>query len=97
MYKIDFYFFCQLLQENLSYTEISEILDPNVRGFLVPTIKIFCKENYLSSRFCQSDVNKMIRAAAEEVTFFTTITSILFYYCRTVAKLRVLGSPHFTF
>ena len=26
MYKIDFYFFRQLLQENLSYTEMSEIL-----------------------------------------------------------------------
>ena len=42
MYKIDFYFFGQLLQENLSYTKVSEILKknyPNVAAFLVPAIK----------------------------------------------------------
>ena len=58
--------FCQLLQKNLSYTEISETVkrnDPNVREFLVPTIKNFLKENDLLSRFSQSDVNEMVRAA----------------------------------
>ena len=54
MYKIDFYFFGQLLQENLSYTKISGIL----------------KENYpyhFPSRFSQSNVNEMVGAAQEEV------------------------------
>ena len=56
--KIDFYFFCQLLQENLSYTKISEIVKenyPNVRGFSVSTTENFCKENELPSRFYQSN------------------------------------------
>ena len=54
------------MQKNLSYTEISETVkrnDPNVREFLVPTIKNFLKENDLLSRFSQSDVNEMVRAA----------------------------------
>ena len=93
MHKIDFNFFCQLLKENLSYTEISEILKknyPNVRGFSVPSIKNFCKENGLSSRISQNDVNEMVRVAVEEVQTFIIV--VLLYYYRAVAKLGILGS-----
>ena len=54
------------MQKSFSYTEISETVkrnDPNVREFSVPTIKNFLKENDLPSRFSQSDVNEMARAA----------------------------------
>ena len=40
---------------------------PNIRAFLVPAIKSFCKENELPSRFSQSDVNEKVRAAAKDV------------------------------
>ena len=80
MDKVDFDFFCQLLKENLCYAEISEILKknyPNVRGFSVPSIKNFCKKNGLSSRISQNDVNKMVRAAVEEVKVFITIIIVI--------------------
>ena len=70
MDKIDFDFFCQLLKENLCYAEISEILKkycPKVKGFLVTSIKNFCKKKGLSSRISQDDVNEMVRVAVEEV------------------------------
>ena len=47
----------EILKENYS----------NVGGFSVPTIKNFCKENDLPSRFFQSHVNEMVRAGVEEV------------------------------
>ena len=56
----------------LSYTKRCDIPkknSPNVRGFLLSTIKTiknFCKENYLPSKIFQSVVNEMLRAAAEE-------------------------------
>ena len=53
---------------------------PNIRGFSVPTIKHFRKENELPSKFSQSDVYEKVRAAAKDVKSFTTITSIPFYY-----------------
>ena len=69
MYKIDFYFLSALARES-SYTQISEILKenyPNVRGFSLLTVKNFCKENDLPSRFFQSHVNEMVGAGEEEV------------------------------
>ena len=73
MHKINFYFFFQLLHN-------SEENYPNIRAFSVPTIKNFCKENELPSRFSQSDVNEKVRAASKDVNIFTTVTSIPFYY-----------------
>ena len=40
---------------------------PNIRAFLVPASKQFCKENELPWRFSQSDVNEKVRAAAKDV------------------------------
>ena len=80
MDKIDFDFFCQLLKENLCYAEISEILKkycPKVKGFLVTSIKNFCKKKGLSSRISQDDVNEMVRVAVEEVKVFITIIIIV--------------------
>ena len=73
MYKVDlylFFFFLSAIAKNFFYTEISEIQKknyPNLKAFLVPAIKNVCKENGLPSRFPQSDVNEMVRAAVEEV------------------------------
>ena len=50
----------------------------NAKGFLLSTIKNVYKENNLPSRFSQRNVNQMVRAAAEEVWFFTTITVYFF-------------------
>ena len=58
MYKIDFYFFVSYCKRIL-LSEIRENLKenyPNVRRFSVPTIKKFCKENDLPSRFFQNHV-----------------------------------------
>ena len=41
--------------------------EEKLTAFSVPAIKNFCKENVLPSRVSQSDVNEMVRAAAEEV------------------------------
>ena len=64
MYKIDFFpFFVSYCTRNLSYTKISQTLKknyPRVRAFSV-TMKNFCKENNLLSRFSQSDINEMVR------------------------------------
>ena len=72
MYQVDFYLFIFLsaVAKNFFYTEISEIQKknyPNLKVFLVSAIKNLCKENGLPSRFPQSDVNEMVRAAVEEV------------------------------
>jgi len=73
MDKIDYNYFCQLLQENLTYDQISNILKqnyPDLRGFSVPSIKLFCKKNGLSSRLSQHKVDEMVRVAVEEVNIF---------------------------
>lgn len=70
MEKIDFDFFCRLLNENYTYAEISEILKenyPSERGFSVPSIKLFCKKQGLSSRLSKDNINDMVKVAVDEV------------------------------
>ncbi|XP_066930020.1 uncharacterized protein [Clytia hemisphaerica] len=69
MENVDFEFFCRLLNGN-TYHQISQILKdnyPGERGFSVPSIKLFCKKNGLSSKVSQEQVNEMVRVAVDEV------------------------------
>ena len=99
MYKIDFNFLSAIARESPLYQNKwnSEGKLPKRKRIFGAYYQNFCKENDLPSRFSQSYVNELVMVAAKEVWFFTAITSILFYYYRTVAKLRVLGSPHSNF
>ena len=79
MDEIDYTFLCSLLKENLTYTQISDILKqhyPDLRGLSVPSIKLFCKNNGLSSKVRQQEVNEMVRTAVEEVS----VIFLFFYY-----------------
>ena len=66
MYKIDFNFLSAIARESPLYQILKENY-PNVREFSVRTIKNFCKENDLPSRFSQSYVNELVMVAAKEV------------------------------
>ena len=103
MDQIDFEFFCNLLRNNLTYLQISDILKnnyPNIRrGLSVPSIKKFCNKNGLSSRLKQDDVNEMVREAVEEVSvskflinIFTSNSSKLQFDCRQAFRISRYSS-----
>ena len=72
MERIDIDYFKQLLEERKSYKEISEILKndyPGVRGFSVPSIKLFCKNHGLTNRISQEELNGMVGEAVDEVMY----------------------------
>ena len=73
MDTVDYDFFCDLLDQNITYENISVILKenyPNLRGLSVPSIKLFCKKHGLSSRISQRKVDEMVANGVDEVRFF---------------------------
>ena len=100
-YKIDFCFLSAIARESLLHRN-----KWNCKGKLPKCKRIFsvCYQNLLQRKWFafkilskQHCMNEMVRTAEGEVYFFTTITSTLFYYYRTVAKLRILGNPQLNF
>ena len=70
MDSIDHDFLCYLLDEKYTHAQISEILKqqyPGQIGFSVSSIEKYCKQNGLSSRISQAEVNEMVRVAVDEV------------------------------
>jgi len=70
MDSIDIGDFCQLLESEKTYADVSNRLQathPGVRGFSVESIKKFCKKNGLSIRVSQREINEMVYDAVESV------------------------------
>ena len=70
MYKIDFYFFRQLLQENLSYTEMSEILKK------LPKHKSIFSACY--QKFLQRKLITSVTLLSYIIIFLLQLSSLLF-------------------
>ena len=85
MDSIDITFIGNLVKEKKSHEEISNILKeafPREKGFSVRSVRIFCKENEITSKVKEDDLNVMVKQGIESVSFLVQLILYLNAFTR---------------